>query len=192
MIISAIADSLSADVLATPEFITPATHVQQTEGQRNQYGEWVEGTPVETTVDLVSAPVTGQERLVLPEAIRDEDVRTFWLRGDHPSLRYGISDGDLLIMGKLGREQNQFSGDTRDAAESARETYGTANADWLLSYQSGDGILIQLNGFGRALYERYDVTNGRWVLAETYRAVTADRWGSFTEVLGRRIDPGNI
>ena len=77
-----IAAILAADVLADPNFIEPAILLRPTEGFFNDFGEFVPGAAVENIVSLVSAPASGQERLVLPEGIRDMDVRKFWVAND--------------------------------------------------------------------------------------------------------------
>ena len=188
---SALATSLAQDVLISPDFIEPAIHLRQTEGVRNDDGIWVPGSALELALDLVSAPITGQERMTLPEGLRDEDVRRFWLQGDHPSLRYGVSDGDLLILGKLGATRNRFSGASQRNAEQARDAYADVNPAWLAGYRADSSLAVQLHGFGTPRYERFDGTDGHWAVADTWRAATANRWGPFTEVMGVRQDPGN-
>ena len=44
----------------------------------------------------------------------------------------------------LGPEQNEFTGSTRAEAETARDTYATANPTWLASYDADDDINIRL------------------------------------------------
>lgn len=44
----------------------------------------------------------------------------------------------------LGPEQNVFMGDTRAAAETARDTYEAANADWLAQYDANPELAIEL------------------------------------------------
>ena len=57
----------------------PAVLRRQTPGDFNKYGEFVPGGVVEVPVQVVSAPVSGEERQVLPEGLRERNVRTFWL-----------------------------------------------------------------------------------------------------------------
>ena len=45
----------------------------------------------------------------------------------------------------LGPPQNVFTGASKTAAETARNTYATANSDWLSSYDSSEFILIRLD-----------------------------------------------
>ena len=194
---NAIAAQLTRDVLADQAFVEPGVILRATAGARNRLGEFVEGTLQETEMQLVSAPVglTGQgaaqQRQALPEGVRDADIRTFWLRGDFPSLRYGVADGDLILLGELGPETNRFTGDTRVDAETARDMYGAQNPSWLLEYRADANHLIQLGGFGSTVYQAYDPIDGTWADRPPYRAVQAARWGTFTEVVGARQDPGN-
>ena len=44
----------------------------------------------------------------------------------------------------LGPEQNEFPGDDRAAAETARDDYGALNAAWLAMYDANPGIAIEL------------------------------------------------
>ena len=186
-----IANDIAASVLSHPSFQAAALLLRETEGHYNQYGEWVEGAAVETAVSLVHAPISGQQRLTLEAGLRDEDVRTFWLLGDHPSLRYSLTDGDRFVLGALGTGQNRFDGATRVIAERLRDTYAANNPTWLAAYQTTTTNAIQLRGFGHPVYQRYDATDGHWVDADQYRAMRANRWGAFTEVMGVRRDPGN-
>ena len=155
-----IANDIAASVLSHPSFQAAALLLRETEGHFNQYGEPVEGAAIETAVSLVHAPISGQQRLTLEEGLRDEDVRTFWLLGDHPSLRYGLTDGDRFVLGALGTGQNRFDGATREIAERARDTYAANNPTWLAAYQTTTTNAIQLRGFGHPVYQRYDA-NGR-------------------------------
>ena len=64
--------------LARSPFRCPAVLRRQTAGQRNDYGEFVPGAVVEVDVDVVSVPLSGEERQVLPEGLRERNVRTLW------------------------------------------------------------------------------------------------------------------
>ena len=186
-----ISRDLAREVLADPDFVEPAIILRATEGHRNQYGEFVRGAEVATSTSLVSAPMTGQERMVLPEGLRDEDVRKFWIMGDGKALHYGLADGDRFILGMLGRTQNVFSDSTLTDVESVRDAYGVANPTWLASYRSGFVNMILLRGFGMSIYQRYDAIDGHWANVDIYRAYRPQRWGGFTEITTIRQDPGN-
>ena len=187
-----ISSALARDLLNDPNFVEPALLLRATEGHRDpQHGEFVPGAAIETVVNIVQAPMTGQERITAPEGLRDEDLRKFWYAGDIASLRYGLTNGDRIVLGRLGTGQNRFTATTRVDAERLRDQYGVANPTWLTSYQTGAVNVIQLRGFGHPVYQRYDATDGHWTNTDTYRAVRVNRWGPFTEVMGVRQDPGN-
>ena len=183
---------IAASVLSHPSFLEPAILLRSTEGIRNQYGEFEPGAPVATPMSLVSVPITGQERLILPEGLRNEDVRKFYVIGDVVGLHYGLADGDQIVPGQLGPSQNIFSGLAMADAELERDTYGVAHPTWLTSYQSSVANMILLRGFGLPVYQRYDAIDGHWGNADIYRAYRPQRWGAFTEIVAIRRDPGNV
>ena len=189
---SQIAKDVAASVLSHPSFLTSAILLRSTEGIRNQHGEFVEGASVATTVSLVTTPITGQERLILPEGLSNEDIRKFYVMGDVVGLHYGLADGDQFILGQLGPSQNTFTGVKELEAELERDKYGIANPTWLTAYQSGVGNMILLRGFGEPVYQRYDAIDGHWGNADIYRAYMPQRWGAFTEITAIRRDPGNV
>ena len=186
---ASIAGILAADVLADPNFVEPAILLRPTEGLFNDFGEFVPGSAIERIVSLVSAPASGQERLVLPEGVRDMDVRKFWIASDVFALRPGLSDAETIILGSLGPEQNRFSGATKTDAELVRDNYGIANPAWQAAYRANFSLMIQLRGFGVPVYQRYDEIDGHWANADVYRATIVNRWGPFTEVMGVKQDP---
>ena len=191
-----IARDVAADVLTDPNFTEPAILLRSTEGHRindpDTPGEWIDGAPVDSAIAIVQAPITGQERMTLPEGLRDEDVRTFWLQGDIQALHYGLADGSRILLGGLGQSTNVFSGATRADAESQRDLYGIGNPSWLTAYRNSVSSMIQLRGFGAPVYQRYDAVDGHWQNSDIYRAYRPKRWGPFTEVMAVRQDPGNI
>ena len=189
-----IARDIAANVLTHPSFTSSAIVLRQTEGHRATNGQWIAGAELATPSTVVNVPITGQQRLTVPEGLRDEDVRKFWLLGDEQrALRAGLTDGDRLVLGILGMAQNVFTGASVAQAERARDQYGVANPAWLAMYQSTTANVIQLRGFGgHSIYQRYDATNGHWLNADTYRAFGAQPWGGFVEIQAVRIDPGNL
>ena len=164
-----IARDIAANVLTHPSFTSSAIVLRQTEGHRATNGQWVAGAELATASTVVNVPITGQQRLTVPEGLRDEDVRKFWLLGDEQrALRAGLTDGDRLVLGALGMAQNVFTGASVAQAERARDQYGVANPAWLAMYQSTTANVIQLRGFGgHSIYQRYDATNGHWLNADT-------------------------
>ena len=186
-----ISRDVASAVLTDPNFTEPALLLRETEGDRNRHGEFVPGAAIETGITVASAPITGQERLTVPEGLRDEVVRKFWYAGNISALRYGLTNGDRIVQGRLGPSRNRFNGSSETVAQSVRDQYATTNPSWLDMYRTNTNFVIQLTGFGHPRYQRYDPTDGHWQDADTYRAVQADDWGGFVEVMGTRIDPGN-
>ena len=66
---------------------------RQSPGGFNQFGEFEPGTVTETAVQVVTAPVSGEDRQVLPEGLRERNVRTFWLTEAVDAVVEG-SDGE--------------------------------------------------------------------------------------------------
>lgn len=188
---SNISQALAFDVLTDPDFVENAILLRETEGHRDNNGRWIPGSSVETAIQAVTAPISGQDRLTLPEGIRDEDIQKFWYPGAVSAVRYGLTDGDRIVKGSRGAALNQFEGDDRTAAERARNVYANANPAWLAGYRADESLVIQIYGFGRPVYQRYDAIDGHWVDAETFRAVMVNQWDGFAEIMGCRIDPGN-
>lgn len=83
---------LGQRVLSSQRFRESAKLHRQTAGTRDNFGEFVPGTATVIDVQVVSAPITGRERLVLPEGLRERDVRKFWLREPVVAVLEG-SDG---------------------------------------------------------------------------------------------------
>ena len=54
----------------------------------------------------------------------------------------------------LGPEQNQFTGTTLTIAQTARDTYATANPTWLAEYDGNTNIYIQLTHGANVVYQR--------------------------------------
>ena len=188
-----ISREVAANVLTHDSFLSPCLLLRSTEGHRNQYGEFVEGATQETALSLVSVPITGQERLTVPEGLRNEDIRKFYTINDVTGLHYGLADGDRFILGMIGTElPNRFTGATEAAAGQLRDQQSVNAPAWLGHYQGNVASLIQLRGFGDPIYQRYDAVDGHWAGADQYRAWKPQRWGGFTEITAIRRDPGNV
>ena len=78
----------------------------------------------------------------------------------------------------LGPPQNQFTGANRAAAQSARDTYATANADWLAQYDAEPTFTIILTWGTTTIYEAR--RGGAW----------ADVTGLVRGPAGAKGDPG--
>ena len=83
-------------------------------GQRNAFGEWEPGTPVEVEVGCVSQPDTGQQRVLDDSGSRTEGRRFWWfpesvdmrLAGDGhttDTIRHG--DGEVYRVVEIQRWQ---------------------------------------------------------------------------------------
>lgn len=179
---------LASQVLRSTYMTEPGIILRDMPGMRNEYGEWVEGSTQEDQVTLTSYPTKGQDRLTVSEGLRSQDMRTFLVQGDLPTLRAGQTDGDDLLQGRLGTADNVFPGDTQAESEELRDAYATANPAWLAEYQADAERLIKLTGFGAAVYQRWAVTANGWVNQPLYKVIMARRWGAFTEVMGVHSD----
>ena len=73
---------------------------RQSAGSFNEFGEFVPGTIVDVDVDLVTAPITGEDRQTLPEGIRLRNVRSFWLRESVTAAVEGDTGqtGDRIVL----------------------------------------------------------------------------------------------
>ena len=67
----------------------------------NDFGEFEEGTETRDDFQTITAPISGEERLVLPEAIREETTRRFWTDYD---IRGVTDDSDADIIAYLSED----------------------------------------------------------------------------------------
>ena len=71
------------------------------------------------------------------------------------ALEVSVSDLDSRLVGRmLGPEQNVFNGATKEAAETARDTYATANPTWLPQYDADANLNIELRYGNLYQYQR--------------------------------------
>ena len=77
-------------------FREEAVLIRQAAGSRNEYGEWQPGDPTEADVLLASAPISGKAREQLPEGVRGDTLRTFWLREEVDAVEEGRHAGDQI------------------------------------------------------------------------------------------------
>ena len=94
---SDISKRLANSIFANPDKLELITLVTIDRSSRNEYGELVEGQEKHRSVEGVTAPITGRERETLPEGLRAEDVRTFWLKENVTVLVN--SDSDYILYG---------------------------------------------------------------------------------------------
>ena len=76
---SAVAARLGARVLRSSHLAESGTLYRALAGTRNEFGEWDDGGFASSPITLVTAPVSGQERDLLPEGIREKELRKFFL-----------------------------------------------------------------------------------------------------------------
>ena len=188
---SRLAKSTAAAAFANKDLTTPGLLLREAAGDWGSDGLWDPGAATVTAIDLIFAPLTGQERLTLPEGLRDEDARKLYLLDDFRALRYGEADGDRIVQGKLGPATAVFTGASLEAARTALDAYAVANPEWLATYRADAGLLAQLTAAGALLYLFQEPVSQDWREQDIYRVRTANRWGAFTEVLATRQDPGN-
>ena len=62
--------------------IEGAVRVRTGAGFVNDFGEFEEGVTTRDDFQTITAPISGEERLTLPEGIRSETTRHFWTNAD--------------------------------------------------------------------------------------------------------------
>ena len=93
---TAVATRVASRVLNSPNLTETAILVRQSPGSRNEYGEWVPGETSETAIIVATVPLSGDERAVLPEGLRERDLRKFWTRMDVSAIVAGETEGDVI------------------------------------------------------------------------------------------------
>ena len=83
-----------------------AVLIEETMGGRNEYGEYVEGTITQTDIKVVTAPLSGEERAILPEALREIETRHFWVRHDLEILDHDHRGDKIEYLGREFRVVN--------------------------------------------------------------------------------------
>ena len=68
-------------LLASPTLAEIGTLIETTAGYRNDYGEFIEGSETQTDIQIITVPLSGEERAILPEALRLLETRKFFIRG---------------------------------------------------------------------------------------------------------------
>ena len=96
---SRIAEGLGADLLSDPNFTEAAVHIKRSDGVRNTDGIFIPGAAPETPITVITAPLSGEDRLLLPEGIREAQGRKFWLTASVSAVREGAAAGDYIRHG---------------------------------------------------------------------------------------------
>ena len=87
----------AANALRNPSLTVPATLVYfTTPGDYTDAGTWEPGQTAEREIRVVTAPVSGKDRDLLPEGLRLSDVRKFWTLERADTVRPGANDGDVI------------------------------------------------------------------------------------------------
>lgn len=90
--------------------------------------------------------------------------------------------GGVGVGFQLGDEQNVFTGSTRVNAESARDTYASANASWLASYNTDKNLNI-----------RIEYTSGTTKTAvNQVRNAAGNGWADNGSFIALKGDPGEV
>ena len=64
---------------------------------RDAHGNPVAGPSITTAIEVVSTPLDGDERLILPEGLRSEEVRNFWTKAKVQSVDQASGqDADII------------------------------------------------------------------------------------------------
>ena len=90
-----VAERIGARLLDSPLATTASLH-RQADGSRNEYGEFVPGAVTAIDINVVTVPISGEERESLPEGLRERDVRKFWLSGPVEAIVAGEQEGDIV------------------------------------------------------------------------------------------------
>ena len=93
---TAIASRLAASILNSANFLEDGRLYRHLGSSRNEYGEPVSGPFVRYDVQLVTDPISGEERMALEEGLREEEVRKFWIKGQRVNAILGASNGDVI------------------------------------------------------------------------------------------------
>ena len=94
---SAVAHRLARRVLRSPNLTETIRHYRQLDGMRGtESGEWEAGEFVRTDIIGVCTPTTGEQRLLLPENLREIESRRFIVSQTTVALGT-LSEGDVLV-----------------------------------------------------------------------------------------------
>ena len=93
---SQISRATAYDILRLPELTESAIIKRRARGDRSERGIWEPGVMTSTPIRVVTAPLEGDQRAVLPEGIREEDVRSFWTLAAVDAIKADEKDGDII------------------------------------------------------------------------------------------------
>ena len=93
---SVISERVARIVFQNPDLLDPAQLITRAAGTFDNYGDFIPGAETATLVDVVTAPITGEERQILEEGIRTRDIRKFWLTQPVSAGVEGEDNGDII------------------------------------------------------------------------------------------------
>ncbi len=84
----------------------------QEDGTRNAHGVFLPAAPTITKISVVTAPISGEEREILPVGLRSEELRTFWVKGTVQGVD-DLHDADVIAYrgGRFRAERIEAWGD---------------------------------------------------------------------------------
>ena len=96
---SPLVDALGRDVLAAPEMLEPAVLSKRGRSIIDGGGNQTYGPEVREDIEVVSVPISGQDRDLAPEGVRERDMRKFWTTANVSSIHAHEKDGDFILYG---------------------------------------------------------------------------------------------
>ena len=115
---------MTEELFAVDHLLDSAILIRHAPGSRNAYGEWVEGAETVTDIQVVSQPgASGRDRDMVPEGIRETDIRSFIIPVDVLPVEEDGSEqtGPDLIEYNGERFEIMTSSDWRDAVDTGAE-----------------------------------------------------------------------
>ena len=87
---------LANRLFKSKQLTKPGRIYRQEPGTVNQFGEPCPGQFVRHDVRLATAPLTGQQRMILEEGLREEEGRMFYIKGSDVTAVADLKNGDAI------------------------------------------------------------------------------------------------
>ena len=94
--VAPITQRLGRTLLASQHLTVTAQIVRIGEGSRNDFGEWVPGSETFDDINVITEPMTGQDREQLAEGLREVDGRIFYIKDAAVAITAGETGGDRI------------------------------------------------------------------------------------------------
>ena len=94
--VAPITQRLGRTLLASQHLTVAAQIIRVGEGSRNDFGEWVPGTETPEDINVITEPMSGQDREQLAEGLREADGRIFYLMDAAVAIEAGETGGDRI------------------------------------------------------------------------------------------------